>query len=61
MLFGQPRAKDLRLCSDSAGYKSQLERHPATIRIVVKKLASIKAYHQPMAELSRKLSCFELS
>ena len=33
--------------NDSAGYKSQLEWHPAT---VVKKLASIKAYHQPTAE-----------
>ena len=36
--------------NDSAGYKSQLEWHPATVRIVVKKLASIKAYHRPMAE-----------
>ena len=26
--------------NDSTGYKNQLERHPATIRIVVKKLAS---------------------
>ena len=34
--------------NDSAGYKSQLEWHPATVRIVVKKLASIK--HRPMAE-----------
>ena len=36
--------------NDSAGYKSQLEWHPATVRIVMKKLASIKTYHRPMAE-----------
>ena len=36
--------------NDSAGYKSQHEWHPATVRIVVKKLANIKAYHRPMAE-----------
>ena len=43
--------------NDSAGYKNQLERHPATVRIVVKtheKLASIKAYHRPMAEPVKK-------
>ena len=28
--------------NDSAGYKSQLKWHPATVRIVMKKLASIK-------------------
>ena len=33
--------------NDSAG---QLEWHPPTVRIIVKKLASIKAYHRPMAE-----------
>ena len=42
--------------NDRAGYKSQLsERHPATIQIVVKKLAShIKAYHRTMAEPVKK-------
>ena len=42
--------------NDSTDYKSQLERHPATIRIIVIKLASIKADPWP-----NKLSCFELS
>ena len=37
--------------NDSAGYKSQLEWHPATVRIVVNSwLVSIKAYRRPMAE-----------
>ena len=40
--------------NDRAGDKSQLERHPATVRIVMKKLASIKAYHRPMAEPVKK-------
>ena len=41
--------------NDRAGYKSQLERQPVTVRIVAKKLASIKAYHRPiMAEPVKK-------
>ena len=36
--------------NDGAGYKG----HPATVRIVVKTLASIKAYHRPMAEPVKK-------
>ena len=37
--------------NDSAGYKSQLEWHPAyRYESSTKTLASIKAYHQPMAE-----------
>ena len=40
--------------NNSAGYKSQLERHPATVRIVVKNWLVLKVYHRPMAEPVKK-------
>ena len=61
-LFTQPRAEGRRLCKSHRDrtevYNGLVPWAMAPSESSVKKLASIKAYHRPMAG---KLSCFELS